>query len=149
VTFTLKVINTGDVALSDVNLSDPMCPTTPTRINAGDNDAEDQLAPGETWTYECILSDVQIDFTNVATVTGLTLNGANLLVMNIDDEPVDVIRPSLSIQKGPSTQTLVTGSDAAFTITVENTGDVLMTDVMVNDNQCGVEEGPLSSAMIR
>jgi len=151
VTFAIKVSNDGDVPISGVNVIDPLCPIDPVRIDAGDEDELNQLASGEVWVYECAVKDVQDKFVNEVTVTGLPLNGALPQVSATDDERVDVIAPALSIEKGPAEQTVIVGSDATFTITVQNTGNVMLTDVVVSDPQCDVllpaDTGPFDLAV--
>jgi uncharacterized repeat protein (TIGR01451 family) len=62
VTFTILVTNTGDVALSNVGVSDPLAP---------DCDAQfATLIAGQSAAYSCTVADVQADFVNRATVTG-------------------------------------------------------------------------------
>ena len=43
-----------------------------------------------------------------------------------DAADVDVIVPAVDIEKTPDTQQVVSGADATFTITVTNTGDVVL-----------------------
>ena len=51
-----------------------------------------------------------------------------------DDAVVEVTtRPEISIVKSPNLQTVAAGSDAAFTITVTNTGDTDLVEVAVSD----------------
>ena len=46
---------------------------------------------------------------------------------------MDVINPSIQITKSPDNQQVPPGSDADFDISVENTGDVALTGVVVSD----------------
>ena len=71
------------------------------------------------------------DFTNVADVTGDDPNGVP--VEDSDDAAVDVINPAIVIEKTPDSQQARAGDTVTFTITVENTGDVTLTDVAVAD----------------
>jgi uncharacterized repeat protein (TIGR01451 family) len=123
VTFTIRVQNTGDVALTNVTVADPLAPNC-VRTFAS-------LAVGEAQTYTCTLANVQNDLTNVATATGTPPVGPN--VTDTDDAVVDVIRPAIDIQKTPDLQQVIPGGTATFTIRVENTGDVVLTNVTVAD----------------
>ena len=50
-----------------------------------------------------------------------------------DDAAVDVIAPAIDIQKTPDLQTIVSGGDTTFTITVSNIGDVDLANAAVSD----------------
>lgn len=121
--FTIRVQNTGNVTLYDVEVSDPNAPDCNADIGT--------LAPGEISEYQCSLDNVTEGFTNVATVTGDPEEGDP--VQDEDDADVHVQNPGLSISKSPDDQMILTGTTATFTILVTNTGDVPLSGVMVTD----------------
>ncbi|MGI9648781.1 MAG: SdrD B-like domain-containing protein [Acidimicrobiia bacterium] len=128
VDFSITVTNVGNVALTGVTVVDPLvpdCDLSPT-----------VLAPGATTSYTCTAAAVGADFTNTATATGTPPIGPD--VTSVDTASVDVVDPAITISKDPASQTILSGSDAVFTITVTNTGDVDLTNVVVTD--------PLASA---
>src|SRR6266480_7472747 len=61
-TFTITVLNTGDVALTDVVVTDALSPNCNKTIGT--------LAPGQSVSYKCTRPNVTASFTNVAVVTG-------------------------------------------------------------------------------
>jgi uncharacterized repeat protein (TIGR01451 family) len=61
-TFTITVLNTGDVALTDVTVTDALSPNCNKTIGT--------LAPGQSVSYKCTRPNVTASFTNVAVVTG-------------------------------------------------------------------------------
>lgn len=63
VTFEIEVVNTGNVALTDVVVTDAMAPSCD--YSVGD------LAVGESFTYECTVPYVTAGFENVACVSGI------------------------------------------------------------------------------
>ena len=67
--FTIVVTNTGDVALTNVMVSDPEAPACDRNI--GD------LAVGASFSYDCTFVMVMDSFTNVATATGTPIDGGN------------------------------------------------------------------------
>jgi len=61
-TFTITVTNTGDVALTNVTVSDPLSPNCNRTIGT--------LAPGASSSYTCTRANVTANFTNVAVASG-------------------------------------------------------------------------------
>ncbi|NNF56078.1 MAG: DUF11 domain-containing protein, partial [Acidimicrobiales bacterium] len=122
-TFTITVTNSGQTPLANVVLDDPLSPVCNSTIAA--------LAVGQTSSYDCTVTTVASDFINEITATGTDPVGGT--VTSTDDAIVDVIAPAISIEKTPDTQTILAGSDATFTITVTNIGDVALTGVTVTD----------------
>ncbi len=61
-TFTITVTNTGDVALTDVKVTDALSPNCNRTIGT--------IAPGASVTYTCTRPNVTASFNNVAVVTG-------------------------------------------------------------------------------
>ncbi|MDJ0497714.1 MAG: proprotein convertase P-domain-containing protein, partial [Acidimicrobiia bacterium] len=122
-TFTITVENTGDVALSDVVVSDPLVSDCEATFGS--------LAVGAVESYACTAPSVVADFTNTAVVDADHPAGGS--VSDSDTADVDVIAPSIDIEKTPDSQTILSGDDATFTITVTNTGDVALSSVVVSD----------------
>ncbi len=123
VTFTIKVTNTGDIALTDIEVKDPTSPACERTFAT--------LAPNASEEYTCTVTGVVKDFVNVATVEAKDTTGKT--VTDDDDAEVKIIRPSIEIEKSPDTQDVLAGDDVTFTIKVTNTGDVDLTDVVVTD----------------
>ena len=126
VTFTIIVTNTGDVPLMGVSVEDPLAP---------DCDREwpalPDLLPDASTSYTCIVTDVTVDLTNVATVTAWTRQEDT--VSDSDDADVDVVHPAIEVSKTPDQQVVLGGGTASFTIFVTNTGDVTLNPVVVVD----------------
>lgn len=123
VTFTITVTNIGNVDLTGVVVADPLAPVCDSAIGA--------LARGASMSYDCTVLAVAADFTNSATATGTPPIGPD--VDSTDTADVDVVDPAITITKDPASQTILTGTDATFSITVTNTGDVDLTNVVVTD----------------
>ena len=141
VSYNFLVTNTGNVTLSNISINDPKiadvsCPST-------------TLAEGDsmtcTATYTVTDADLANDtIDNTATVTGTgPNNGTTKTVKDTDDEQVPVEhQPELTLTKSASLVTDgVTASQAGdkitYTFTVENTGNIPLTDVTVTDPLLG------------
>jgi len=135
VNFTIQAQNTGAFDLSNVVVTDAMCqggaPTGP----AGDN-GDGKLNPGETWTYSCVVANVQGDFTNKADVTAKEPSGQP--VTGSGSAAVTVLKPGINLEKTPDTQSVLSGQTANFTLIVSNNGNATLSSVQVTDGQCNV-----------
>ncbi|MEZ5381807.1 MAG: SdrD B-like domain-containing protein [Microthrixaceae bacterium] len=159
VKFTIVVTNTGDVALNDVKVADPLAEACDVAV--------DSLGVGEQHTYDCTMDAPEADFVNVATVTAdpepIPGGGEPPQVTDTDDAPVDVLRPGIDITKQVcedpegcdaaeaegwvETTTVKPGSRVVWRIVVTNTGETPLTDVVVNDpkvGDCDTEVGDLA-----
>jgi uncharacterized repeat protein (TIGR01451 family) len=135
VTYVFSVTNTGGVDLTDVDLADPRCDTTPDPTDDGDGDAV--LAVGEGWSFACDHTIVAADgdpIHNVATVTGDHDGGT---VSATDTHDVDVIHPDIDLQKTASPTSGPAGTTVVYTYTVTNTGDTTLFDISVDDDKVG------------
>ncbi|WHT19325.1 hypothetical protein N8J89_40635 [Crossiella sp. CA-258035] len=123
VTFTIKVTNTGDAALTKVTVTDPATPACARTLP--------DLAPGAGQTYTCTYGAGAEDLVNTATVTGTDPTGRE--VTDSDDATVDVVHPAIEVSKSADKDTVREGDQVTFTVTVKNTGDVPLTNVVVSD----------------
>ncbi|WP_340818548.1 hypothetical protein [Methanolobus sp. WCC4] len=142
VTWTYVIENTGNVDLSNIQVSDNILGTVTTIIDQGDGD--DILAVGETWTLEATGTAECGDYANIGTVTG---DYGDVTVADEDPSHYNVVCiPRIDIEKstngvnadvapGP---TLVYKSDVIWEYVVTNTGNVPLTNVTVTDDQLGI-----------
>ena len=135
--FTIKVTNVGDVALTDVWVSDDLfggCAKTTGEVellkNKGGNDVGPVLSVGENFTYVCF-DEILAGFTNEATAYG---TWESTEVTDTDDAVVQIVNPAIDIDKTPDLQTLGGPGLVLFTIKVTNIGDVALTDTWVQDD---------------
>jgi uncharacterized repeat protein (TIGR01451 family) len=142
ITYTFTVENDGNVTLTDVTVVDPLF-----NLSFGPID----LAPGasEVYTYTYTVTQADVDagsIYNVATATGTDPNGEE--VTDEDDETVTAEQdPSLALTKSASPQTYAAAGDQiTYTFTVENDGNVTLTDVTVVDPLFGLSFGPITLA---
>ncbi|HSG26362.1 MAG TPA: sortase, partial [Anaerolineales bacterium] len=127
--FTLTVTNIGNVVLTGVTVSDPLCTTGPT-YTGGDTNNDNQLQLTETWTYSCSTANVTAPFTNTATVS--TSEGAS----DSDTANVTVNNPVVGLAKSVAAVSKVsTGTwQVEYLFVVENLGNVTLLNLQVTDN---------------
>lgn len=133
--FTIIVRNSGDQVLTVTNVSDPLCDAAPVFIG-GDTNNDSKLDLTEFWVYTCGKANVQDDFTNTATVTAKDAN--NITVTSSDTAAIDVINPGIDLEKSALSQTVIKNSTAAFALSVRNTGQADLTNVVVTDALCDI-----------
>src|SRR5262249_48179878 len=123
VTFHIKVANDGDVALTNVEVTEAVAPVGWKSIGT--------LAAGGESEYDGTKPNATASFTNTADVSGKPPVGDD--VTDEDTADVTVIHPSIDVQKTPDNQQIVAGGTASFHIVVTNDGDVALTSVEVTD----------------
>ena len=137
VVYTYTVTNPGDDALSTVTVTDTAC--SPLSLNSGDTNSNSLLDPGETWTYTCSAA-ISSDTTNIATASGTDSLGNP--VSDNDSALVDVVVPSVRIDKSADRPQILSGETVQYSFLVSNDGDVPLTEVSIADNGCSPVTGP-------
>jgi uncharacterized repeat protein (TIGR01451 family) len=135
VAYTFSVTNTGGVDMTDIDLTDPRCDTTPDRTDDGNGDAV--LAVDERWAFACDHTIVAADgdpVRNQATVTGVHDGGT---VSDTDTHDIDLIHPNIDLEKSASPTSGPTGTMIVYTYAVTNTGDTTLFDISVDDDIVG------------
>ncbi|WP_406662197.1 hypothetical protein V7O66_06060 [Methanolobus sp. ZRKC3] len=142
VTWTYVVTNTGNVDLTNIQVTDNVLGAITNIVDQGDGD--DILAIGESWTLEATGSASCGDYVNLGTVNG---DYNEVTVSDEDPSHYNVVcAPNIDIEKstngvdadlapGP---TLAYDSDVTWTYIVRNTGNVQLTDIVVNDDKLGI-----------
>ena len=128
VTFTIAVTNTGDITLTNVIVSDPLVPDcipTPTTPIT--------LGPGQSSVYPCTVT-VTNSITNVAQVDAVAdISNPRPITREVASASIQAFNPSIQITKTSVSQIVNEGDWATFTITVRNTGDITLTNVIISD----------------
>ncbi|UQX86903.1 DUF11 domain-containing protein [Jatrophihabitans telluris] len=127
VTFTIRVTNTGDTALSQVSVSDP---TTASCANV--LPAPTKLAAGASFDYTCTATAPLAGDANTATVNATDALGRT--VSASATVAVPVIHPGIELTKTATSGTLAhVGDTITWQVAVHNTGDVALHNVIVSD----------------
>jgi uncharacterized repeat protein (TIGR01451 family) len=146
--YTFTATNTGNVTLTNVVINDPLTRTVEKLMTPS------TLAPGESATASATYTITQADMdagqvTNVATVTGYDPDDNP--VENEDDEVVvdPNQNPAISLEKtaDPLVFTEV-GELITYTFTVTNTGDVTLTNVVIDDPLTGSVDLPVTPSTL-
>ncbi len=135
ITYVFSARNNGSVDLTNVDLSDPKCDSSPALVDDGNGNAI--LAVGEEWSFECDHTVTSADgevVHNEATVTGDHDGGT---VTDKDTHDVDVIHPSIDLEKTATPDSGPAGTLIVYTYSVTNTGDTPLFDVSVADDKLG------------
>ena len=144
VTWTYLVTNTGNVALSNVTVTDDKTGAVGGPIS---------LAVGASTTFTKTGTAVAGQYTNVGTVTGTSPTGSTVSATNPDNYFGS--NPAITIVKktnGTNNDTapgiyVAVGSTVTWTYTVTNTGNVALSNVTVTDDKIGAVGGPVSLAV--
>ncbi|MEP2278249.1 Calx-beta domain-containing protein, partial [Maribacter sp.] len=137
VNYTFTVINTGNVSISNVVVSDPLLGGTIAGPASGDTDSDGQLDTTETWIYSATYSIIQTDIdngqiNNLATVIGENTDGNTITDTSTDPTPCTTCTPAptcadctlTELPNNPSysinDSSTVEGTNNVFTITASN-----------------------------
>lgn len=136
--FTVIVSNNSNIDLTSVNPMDAFCPLVP--VSLGDGDAI--LEQNETWVYSCAVPNVQGTngvFVNTASVSasanGIPVSDSASASVTVIDRP-DPGNPGIDVEKTPDSQVVEKRSDVTFNISVSNSGDEPLTNVVITDPLC-------------
>ena len=142
-TFHIRVINTGEVDLNNVVVTDALAPGCARNVSQQDltSDPIGVLKVGQVVNYTCQSAAVTQSFVNVAEVVGKPLDGGGDVTDDDDTYVVLAGTPAIRIRKSEianhnlatDTQTIETGGTAKFYITVTNIGAASLKDVVVTD----------------
>jgi uncharacterized repeat protein (TIGR01451 family) len=133
ITYSYVVTNTGNVELTNLTLSDDKLGNislSKTTIAAG-------ASVTGSATHKVVESDLPGPITNIATVTG---KYGYVTVKDTDSEEVTLktnLVPKISVDKTADKTTAKEGDEVTYTYTVSNMGDMVLTNVTLNDNKLG------------
>ncbi len=135
INYTITVQNTGDTILTDVTVTDNLIATL-TQTIGNDNDGE--MSVGEIWTYTGIYT-VDQDDVDAGRVDNTATADSDETGPVSDSVTVEGIKnPELSINKSTTSEGFDEAGDIInYTITVQNTGNITLTGVTVNDPLLG------------
>ena len=139
ITYTYTVTNVGPASATGVKVTDDKAGTA--TYVSGDTNGNGKLDVGEAWIFTATYTVLETDpdpLTNTATVTSTTEdpNMAN----NQASWTVDILHPAIDVSKTADKSKAYAGDTITYTITVENTGDCTLYNVVVEDETLGISE---------
>ncbi len=143
VTWSYVVSNPGNIALTNVAIIDDRIGSITNHVS-GDANNNKQLDPGESWTYTAFGIVAAGAYVNTGTVHAVDLLGRG--VSDTDPAHHFGASPGIHIEKwinGQDADTapgaaLAAGSSAVWTYILTNTGNISLSNVVVNDDKLGV-----------
>ena len=149
VTWTYVVTNPGDLALSNVVVTDDKLGVI-SGPDSGDTNVNGVLDLIETWTYTATGTAQSGQYANVSDVIGDPPTGTPVT----DEDPSHYFGgdPGIDIEKAtngqdadtPTGPSLLIGSPVTWTYVVTNNGNVPLSNVVVTDDIIGLIAGPAS-----
>ena len=133
VNYTYLITNTGDTPLWGITLVDDILG------DLGWTGFPTALAPGES-TLVSVWTQVYSDVTNVGTVVGYYGEPDSDFSGWVDDDSsqdVDVVAPRIEVRKYANPNVILSGATVDYGYEVENTGDSMLTDVVLVDDMLG------------
>ena len=168
ITYTVSVKNDGNITLTDVLVTDALIAGSLDTnddgkidvldITGGDVNSNGVLDVGETWTLSGEYTVTQADMDNRGNYDGNDVDSINdNIIRNVafatstadnetasDDALVDtrlLYDPELAITKTANVSDVdAAGDDIVYTVTVENRGNVTLTNVLVTDPLTGLSQ---------
>ncbi len=155
VTWTYNVTTTGNVWLSGISVTDSVSGVNPTAVDAnydgkndGDTNQDNILQPGETWLYQATGTATPGQYSNIGTATGNPVYNDGTTPIPGLSSPSDTdwshyfgAAPSLTIDKfftnADDAIVDTAGETIEYTIVVDNTGNVDLTNVVLTDAFAG------------
>ncbi len=145
-TYTITATNSGNQTLSGVTLSDEMLGALSCTVGGNPAPANVILLPGEalTCTGMYTVSQEDIDdqtLPNTATARGSDPMGATVTETGVDNHPLEGASPGIEVTKavfpdpGPNIAFELEGQEIMFRVTVRNSGNITLNNVVVTDDR--------------
>ncbi|OOG78972.1 GEVED domain-containing protein, partial [Algoriphagus sp. A40] len=138
--YTIAFINSGNIALTGVVVTDPFAGGA--TYVSGDTGSDNVLGVGEIWTYSADYVVTQadlnsgLDLVNVATVvTNQTTPKSSSVSSDVAQNATLIIEKTLTNAEDALVD--LAGETIEYTITVDNTGNVDLTNVVLSDDFAG------------
>ena len=143
ITYTIQYANTGNVAATQVRITDQL-PTGTTFVSATNGGVENQrivtwiiesLVPGDTGSVQFTVKAGSglTDGTVISNIAHISSQEGVDALSNQVDVVVKIKPPSLQLEKYSSVSTIYPGENITYTIQYANTGNAVATQVRITD----------------
>ena len=130
VTYTFKVTNTGDVALTNPVVTDDKCAPV-TKVPNGQNSFD----PGDVWDYTCTMTITDAMGDEVVNTVKACGKYGNTEVCDEDDHKTKIPKPKIQLDK-TGADTANAGATFTYSFKATNIGNVTLTNVQLTDDKC-------------
>jgi uncharacterized repeat protein (TIGR01451 family) len=146
ITWRYTVTNVGNVALSNVSVTDSKPGVSPSYVS-GDTDADGRLDLNETWIYEASGTAVTGSYSNTGTASGSFTDSAGHTRTDTDtdassysgaDPQIDIDKVTVWGSTSGDGILAIAGDPITWRYTITNVGNVALSNVSVTDNKPGV-----------
>jgi hypothetical protein len=141
ITWRYEVINSGDVALANVRVTDSDEAVTPLYVSGDDGDG--LLEPDETWIYEASGTAINGQYQNLGTASGV-YEGQTVT----DSDPAHYFggQAAIGIKKATNGEDaddqpgpyITPGTAVTWSYLITNQGNIAIGDILVTDSESGV-----------
>ncbi|WP_432816603.1 DUF7507 domain-containing protein [Sulfitobacter sp. JB4-11] len=140
--YTFVLSNGGNVSITPGTLSDAKCAAAPV-LTGGDANSDGAVNPTENWTYTCTsiaVTQAEINAGNVrntVTVPGTTPGGDPITPATDTVNTPVTAAAAFSVTKATTSLPAAAGDRLDYAFTVENDGNVSLSNLIANDAKCG------------
>lgn len=134
VTWTYVVRNTGPVTATNVTVTDNVAGVTPLYVG-GDVNNNGVLEQSETWNYQATGLAIAGQYSNTGTVRGTGPDG-DVVTAQDPSHYFGLARAEIQLVKIASSTVVTRGETVVYTYTVNNVGDVPLSQIVVVDDKC-------------
>ncbi len=141
VPYNFLATNTGNMTLSGILLNDSNCDATPI-YELGDINANDLLEISEAWIFTCSHTATQAEINAGGNLSNTVTAGSNESVISTDhlDIPITQVTTMELTKSGDLNMNVIppngianVGDTVLFNFSVQNTGNVVLTNINVSD----------------
>ena len=132
-TYTITITNTGNVVLTGITVTDAFAGGA--TYVTGDTNGDNRLDLTETWTYTATYTVSQTDIDSGQDLVNLAVVDTDETGPAEDEATTEISQAaSVSIEKNVDIDEIAAPGTLTYTITVENTGTLSLTNVVLTDD---------------
>ena len=153
ITYTVTVENTGNMTVKDIKVEDEL---EGAKLVSGDSESIASLEPGGRatvhYTYVVTNEDVYKEeaIRNIVSTTGRDTAGTEVSASDFCESPTAPVSAELTVTKESDRkgQPVKAGDTVTYTVTVENTGNLTIKDIKIEDELEGAKLVPGDSETV-